>query len=56
MRFIQIDVDKMRNVMQQFNVTAMPTFVFMKDGKEFGNRVRGADVRALEAGIQALTA
>lgn len=55
-RFIQIDVDKMRAVASQFNVTAMPTFVFLKDGQEFGSRVRGADLRALEAGIQALTA
>ncbi|KAJ5287258.1 Thioredoxin [Penicillium angulare] len=55
-RFIQIDVDKMGGVAKQFSVTAMPTFVFVKDGQEFGTRVRGADVRALEAGIQALTA
>lgn len=56
MRFIQIDVDKMRQVAQEYNVTAMPTFVFVKDGSEVGQRVRGADVRALEAGIQSLLA
>lgn len=55
MRFIQIDVDKMRGVAQQFNVTAMPTFVWMKDGQEKG-RVRGADLRSLEAGIQSVAA
>ncbi|KAJ5628604.1 Thioredoxin [Penicillium lividum] len=56
-RFIQVDVDKMRAVAQQYNVTAMPTFVFLKDGKEIvEKRVRGADIRALEAGIQAVSA
>lgn len=57
MRFIQVDVDKMRGVAQQYNVTAMPTFVFLKDGQELAEkRVRGADIRALEAGIQAISA
>ncbi|KAJ5657666.1 Thioredoxin [Penicillium longicatenatum] len=56
-RFIQVDVDKMRGVAQQYGVTAMPTFVFLKDGKELAEkRVRGADIRALEAGIQAISA
>ncbi|KAJ5223520.1 Thioredoxin [Penicillium chermesinum] len=55
-RFIQVDVDKMRGVAQQFGVTAMPTFVFLKDGQEVADkRVRGADVRALEVGIQAIS-
>jgi len=49
-RFIQVDVDKVRSVAQQMQVTAMPTFVFMKDGKEV-QRVRGADPRAVEKAI-----
>ena len=55
-RFIQVDVDKMNPVARQLTVTAMPTFVFFKDGQEVGQRVRGADVRSLEKGIQALVA
>lgn len=55
MRFLQVDVDKMRGVASQYGVTAMPTFVLIKDGKEV-QRVRGADLRALEAGIQAISA
>lgn len=55
-RFVQVDVDKMSQVAREFNVTAIPTFVFLKDGKEVGQRVRGADVRALEAGIQSIAA
>ncbi|KAJ5994952.1 Thioredoxin [Penicillium waksmanii] len=54
-RFVQVDVDKLRGVASEFNVTAMPTFVLMKDGKEV-QRIRGADIRALEAGIQAISA
>lgn len=54
-RFISIDVDKVRQVAQEYSVTAMPTFVFVKDGKEVGQRVRGADLRALEAGIQSIS-
>lgn len=46
----------MRKVAQDFNVTAMPTFVFLKDGQEAGERVRGADLRALEKGIQEISA
>lgn len=55
-RFIQVDVDKLQKVAQDFNVTAMPTFVFLKDGQEAGERVRGADLRALEKGIQEISA
>ncbi|KAJ5619108.1 Thioredoxin [Penicillium lagena] len=49
-RFIQVDVDKVRSVAQQMVVTAMPTFVFMMDGKEI-QRVRGADLKAMEKAI-----
>lgn len=55
-RFVQVDVDQMGQVAQEYNVSAMPTFVFLKDGKEVGQRVRGTDVRALEAGIQGISA
>ncbi|KAJ5104763.1 thioredoxin-like protein [Penicillium alfredii] len=55
-RFIQIDVDKLGSVAQQLGVTAMPTFVFFKDGQEFGQRVRGANLKALEEGIKGLSA
>ncbi|KAF7716476.1 Uncharacterized protein PECH_003883 [Penicillium ucsense] len=50
-RFLQVDVDKMRGTAQQFNVTAMPTFVMMKDGQEV-HRVRGADLKSIEEWLQ----
>lgn len=55
MRFIQIDVDKMGKVAKDFGVTAMPTFAFLKDGQEVGEKVRGADLRALESRIQEIS-
>ncbi|KAI3885748.1 hypothetical protein MKW92_018722 [Papaver armeniacum] len=39
--FLKVDVDEMRNVSEELNVEAMPTFVFLKDGKEV-DRVVGA--------------
>lgn len=46
----------MGQVARDLNVTAMPTFVFFKDGKELGERVRGANVKALEEAIKGLAA
>jgi thioredoxin 1 len=50
-RFLQIDVDKMRGLAQQFNITAMPTFVMLKDGQEV-HRVRGADLKSIDDWLQ----
>ncbi|KAJ5906966.1 Thioredoxin [Penicillium subrubescens] len=50
-RFLQVDVDKMRGVAQQFEITAMPTFVMLKDGKEV-HRVRGADLKSIDDWLQ----
>jgi hypothetical protein len=38
----------------EFAISAMPTFVFLKDGKEI-KRVEGADMAGLEAGFDLLT-
>lgn len=39
--FVNIDVDELPDVAKEFNVDAMPTFVFFKKGKEV-DRVVGA--------------
>ncbi|KAI3959093.1 hypothetical protein MKX01_023769 [Papaver californicum] len=39
--FLKVDVDELRTVSEEWNVEAMPTFVFLKDGKEV-DRVVGA--------------
>ncbi|CAF1081669.1 unnamed protein product [Adineta ricciae] len=48
--FLKCDVDQAEAVSQEFNVEAMPTFVFFKDGKEV-HRVVGANVDQLKADI-----
>ncbi|KAF7175418.1 hypothetical protein CNMCM7691_008519 [Aspergillus felis] len=55
-RFIQIDVDKVRSVAQEMNIRAMPTFVLYKDGQPLEKRVVGGNVRELEEMIKSISA
>ena len=32
--FLKVDVDEAEDVAQEYNITAMPTFVYLKDGKK----------------------
>ncbi|CAI9763751.1 unnamed protein product [Fraxinus pennsylvanica] len=48
--FLKVDVDELKDVAQEFNVEAMPTFLFLKDGKEV-DRVVGARKENLVAAI-----
>ncbi|KAI0444555.1 thioredoxin-like protein [Xylaria telfairii] len=60
--FAKVNVDHVNNIAKQYNVTAMPTFMFFQDGVPKGvavegrlvDRIRGADKPALEAVVQAL--
>jgi len=51
-------VDAARDIAQQYGISAMPTFMFFKDGKQVavnGNAmIRGADVKALTAASEKL--
>ena len=49
--FLKCDVDKAEAVSQEYNIEAMPTFVFFKDGKEI-HRIVGANVDQLKADIE----
>lgn len=55
-RFIQVDVDKVRSVAQELEVRAMPTFVLYKDGQLQEKRVVGGNMKELEAAIKEITA
>ncbi|GLB08573.1 hypothetical protein AtubIFM57258_004470 [Aspergillus tubingensis] len=55
-RFIQVDVDKVRSVAQELEVRAMPTFVLYKDGRLQEKRVVGGNMKELEAAIKEITA
>ncbi|MCI19673.1 thioredoxin h2-like [Trifolium medium] len=49
--FIKIDVDELSDVAKEFNVDAMPTFVFLKKGKEV-DKVVGAKKDELHKKIE----
>ncbi|EIW87004.1 thioredoxin-domain-containing protein [Coniophora puteana RWD-64-598 SS2] len=49
--FLKCDVDAAKDVAQSYQVTAMPTFVFLKGNSEL-ERVRGANRAALESAVQ----
>jgi thioredoxin 1 len=55
-RFIQVDVDKVRSVAQEMHIRAMPTFVLYKDGQPLEKRVVGGNVRELEEMIKSISA
>ncbi|KAG6776520.1 hypothetical protein POTOM_020033 [Populus tomentosa] len=40
--FLKVDVDELKTVAEEWNVDAMPTFIFLKDGKLVDKTV-GAD-------------
>ena len=52
--FLKVDVDESAELVNMYDVSVMPTFVFLKDGKEV-KRVEGADMAGLEAGFQLIT-
>ncbi|PWY75384.1 thioredoxin-domain-containing protein [Aspergillus heteromorphus CBS 117.55] len=55
-RFIQVDVDKVRSVAQELQVRAMPTFVLYKDGSPLEKRVVGGNMKELEEAIKGISA
>ncbi|KAK5630377.1 hypothetical protein RRF57_006092 [Xylaria bambusicola] len=54
--FAKVNVDHVKDVAAEFGVTAMPTFMFFRDGKTLGESVRGANKPALETVVKALAA
>lgn len=51
-RFLKVDVDKLRSVAATYNIKAMPTFKLLLNGRVLGE-VKGADPSGLEAMIKA---
>jgi thioredoxin 1 len=51
--FIKIDVDENAETAQAYNVSAMPTFVFIKNGQVI-DRLMGADAARLQEMIDEL--
>lgn len=49
-RFLKVDVDESAEIAEMFEIRAMPSFVFLKNGKLL-KKVEGADMAQLEAGF-----
>jgi thioredoxin 1 len=52
-RFLKMDVDKLAELSGKWQIEAMPTFVFVKDGRELA-RIEGADTTQLKAKVAEL--
>jgi thioredoxin 1 len=50
---VKVDVDESQAFVDKYEIRAMPTFLFLKDG-EVVKRVEGADVREIQEGFEAL--
>lgn len=48
--FLKVDIDEARDVAARWNISSVPTFFFIKNGKEI-DKVVGADKGALEKKI-----
>ncbi|PNS17759.1 Thioredoxin-like protein 1 [Sphaceloma murrayae] len=53
--FTKVNTDNQRQIAQSYNITAMPTFMIFKNGRET-QRIRGADPKALDAAVKNLAA
>lgn len=52
-QFLKVDVDESPALVDQYGISAMPTFVFLKDG-QIMKKVEGADLQALDEGFAML--
>ena len=51
--FTKVDVDSQKEIAQTYNVSAMPTFMIFKAGRET-KRIKGAEPKALDAAVKQL--
>jgi thioredoxin 1 len=49
--FLKADIDELREVAVRYNIQSVPTFVFLRDGKEV-SRVSGADITKIRDTIK----
>lgn len=52
--FLKVDVDESPELTEMFNISAMPTFVFLKHGS-IVKVIAGADIRAIGQTLEGLT-
>lgn len=51
--FTKVNVDSQKQIAQTYNITAMPTFMVFKSGRE-SKRIKGADTKALDQAVRQL--
>ena len=51
--FTKVNVDNQKQIAQTYNITAMPTFMVFKSGRET-KRIKGADMKALDQAVKQL--
>ena len=51
--FLKVNVDESAEIAERFAIKAMPTFIFMKNGKVLGS-VEGADLKKIIVMLEAL--
>ncbi len=51
---LKVDVDESQELVDKYEIRAMPTFLFMKNGQVI-KRVEGADIKEVEEGFFALS-
>jgi thioredoxin len=51
--FVKVDTDAQKEISQTYNISAMPTFLVFKAGREI-KRIRGADPKGLDAAVKQL--
>jgi len=55
--FVKVDVDAVEELAKEYDIEAMPTFIFLQKGKEVTKlRVKGADLKAINANLASLKA
>ncbi|XP_078532848.1 thioredoxin-like [Lissotriton helveticus] len=50
--FLKVDVDESEDISQKYGITAMPTFIFIKNGEKV-DVCTGADIKAVEKKLNA---
>jgi thioredoxin 1 len=51
-KVVKVNVDKNKNLSQEFQITGIPCFVLMRDGKEIGRKSGGSSKEVLKMWIE----
>jgi thioredoxin 1 len=52
--FLKVDVDESAELAEKFDIRAMPTFVFLRDGMQI-HKIEGADLKAIGKALEVMS-